>query len=350
MTQLLTEKNKSKPTSTVGRGKAVKEIIIPNSNFYSDDYVSLFLNDSLNLYDKWLSPTCIISDGAYGILGFEGDTSDHLDIVNWYRPHIEMWSKYANPNTTLWFWNSEIGWASVHSTLEKFGWKYVSANIWDKGMGHIAGNVNTSTIRRFPVTTEICVQYAFETQINNMTLKQWLRYEWQRSGLPLNRANEACGVRNAATRKYFDQGHLWYFPPPEMFKRLQEYANKNGNQNEAPFYSLNGKNPISEKEWEKMRYKFYCQYGVTNVWNRASMHNSERIKTNENKGKAVHLNQKPLDLMQLIIKASTDEDDVVWEPFGGLFSASLAAKKLKRIAFSAEIDPTYFCYGLKRFT
>lgn len=39
----------------------------------------------------------------------------------------------------------------------------------------------------------------------------------------------------------------------------------------------------------------------------------------------------------------------VWEPFGGLFSASLAAKQAGRKAFAGEIDPTYFQIGLSRF-
>jgi hypothetical protein len=40
---------------------------------------------------------------------------------------------------------------------------------------------------------------------------------------------------------------------------------------------------------------------------------------------------------------------VVWEPFGGLFSASLAAKHSGRRAYSAEIDGTYFQLGVQRF-
>ena len=60
----------------------------------------------------------IVSDGGYGILGFEGDTSDHLGLPQWYEPHIKAWSEAATPETTLWFWNSEIGWASVHPILE----------------------------------------------------------------------------------------------------------------------------------------------------------------------------------------------------------------------------------------
>ncbi|EKD07642.1 DNA methylase N-4/N-6 domain protein [Arthrospira platensis C1] len=54
--------------------------------------------------------------------------------------------------------------------------------------------------------------------------------------------------------------------------------------------------------------------------------------------------------MQLIIEASSQERDVIWEPFGGLFSASLAANILNRKAFACEIDETYFYYGVKRFS
>ena len=50
----------------------------------------------------------------------------------------------------------------------------------------------------------------------------------------------------------------------------------------------------------------------------------------------------PLDLMALIIEASSEAGDVVWEPFGGLFSACLAARQLGRKAFGAELDPSYF--------
>jgi len=96
-----------------------------------------------------------------------------------------------------------------------------------------------------------------------------------------------------------------------------------------------------------MRSKFFCPHGVTNVWERNAVRGQERVKTVD--GRAVHLNQKPLDLMSRIIEASTEPGDVVWEPFGGLFTASLAASRLKRRAFSGEIDSTYYQYGVQRF-
>jgi site-specific DNA-methyltransferase (adenine-specific) len=95
----------------------------------------------------------IVSDGGYGVLGFDGDTSDHLGLPGWYEPHIKAWAAKATPQTTLWFWNSEVGWASVHPILEKYGFRYINANFWNKGKAHIARNVNTQKIRRFPVVT-----------------------------------------------------------------------------------------------------------------------------------------------------------------------------------------------------
>lgn len=336
------------PTSTVGRGRAVKAVPNHGASYWSDDFVHIWLGDSLEFYETWESPTVIFSDGGYGVLGFEGDTSDHLDLPKWYEPHIAAWSKTASPVTTLWFWNSEIGWASVHPILEKYGWRYVNANVWNKGKGHIAGNINTQKIRRFPVVSELCVQYVFEARIEGLRLKEWLVKEWKRTKLPFRIANEACGVKDVATRKYFDQGHLWYYPPAGMFVKLQEYANTYGDPSGKPYFSIDGINPGTYEQWSRMRSKFYCPHGYTNVWDRPALRGSERLKCNKGSGKAIHLNQKPLDLTSMIIEASSNEGDVIWEPFGGLFTACVASRRLKRKAFSAEIDQTYFHYGMKR--
>lgn len=338
---------KCEPTSTVGRGKALTLDSVPHFEKWKDPLVSLHLGDAMTQYARWERPTVVVSDGGYGVLGFEGDTSDHLRLPEWYEPHVAAWSKAATPSTTLWFWNSEIGWAAVHPVLEKHGWRYVNCNIWNKGKGHIAGNVNTQRIRRFPVVTEVCVQYTFEARVHGMPLKAWLLSEWRRTGLTLRQANTACGVADAAVRKYLDQGHLWYYPPPEMFEKLAAYANEHGKREGRPYFSLDGKRPATGREWASMRSKFQCPHGVTNVWERPALRNGERVKTDD--GKAVHLNQKPLDLMARLIEASSDEGDVVWEPFGGLFTASLAARNLRRRACASEIDWTYFFYGVERF-
>jgi site-specific DNA-methyltransferase (adenine-specific) len=294
----------------------------------------------------------IVSDGAYGVGGFPGDPRTSDDLGGWYREHIEAWSKAASPATTLWFWNTELGWASVHPLLVEHGWEYVQVIVWDKGIAHIAGNVNGDTIRRFPVVTEVCVFYRrrleFPTADQGPLLaKRWLRYEWQRAGLPLAMANDVCGVRNAATRKYLTQDWLWYFPPPEAMARLVAYANETGRPDGRPYFSIDGCRPVTAEEWGRLRNTWTHQHGLTNVWTHPPLNGFERYRGNGrrsaprvyNPGKnaTLHLNQKPLEFMRRIVTACTQPGDVLWEPFGGLCSAAVAAVELGRDAYAAEV-------------
>ncbi len=308
-------------------------------------------------YGAWPTPSTIISDGAYGVRGFHGDTTSPETLADWYRPHVEAWTAAAHPSTTLWFWNTEVGWASVHPLLVENGWDYVETVTWDKGIAHIAGNVNGKTIRRFPVVTEVCVLYqrrfAAETPAGPMPVQQWLRHEWQRAGLPLYLANEACGVRNAATRKYLTQDWMWYWPPGEMVEKLAAYAEEHARtKSDAwPFYSLDGLAPVSAKEWNTLRYQWNHTHGLTNVWQRGPLHDNERLKGTLRRAaprvykptssSSAHLNQKPLEFMERLVKAVTMPGDVVWEPFGGLASGSVAAVALGRQAYVAEMDPDF---------
>ena len=45
--------------------------------------------------------------------------------------------------------------------------------------------------------------------------------------------------------------------------------------------------------------------------------------------------------MRRIVNACTDPGDVVWEPFGGLCTASVAALELGRKAYAAELVETF---------
>ena len=311
---------------------------------------SVFRGDALDAYDKWPAPSAIVSDGAYGIGGFPGDPRTADGLADWYRPHIESWAKHARPSATLWFWNTEIGWATVHPVLAEHGWEYVQSIVWDKGIGHIAGNVNGDTIRRFPVVTELCVFYrrrlVFPTHEGLVHAKQWLRHEWQRAGLPLHRANEACGVANAATRKYLTQDWLWYFPPAPMVARLASYANRHGSPAGTPYYSLDGIAPVTAEEWADLRDSWNHTHGLTNVWSAPPLNGQERYKGNgvrsaprvhrPGRNATVHLNQKPLEFMRRIITAATRPGGVVWEPFGGLCSAVVAAVTSGRNGYAAE--------------
>jgi len=259
--------------------------------------------------------------------------------------------------TTLWFWNTEVGWATVHPLLVEHGWEYVQTIVWDKGVAHVAGNVNGDTIRQLPVVTEICVFYRRRLEFPSsdgatQPARVWLRSEWQRAGLALALANEACGVKNAASRKYLTQDWLWYFPPPDMMKKLADYANRYGEPEGKPYFSLDGKRPVTKKQWASLRHPWRHQHAITNVWSLPPLNGKERYRGNgvrsapriHNPGRNAsnHLNQKPLEFMRRILNASTRRRDIVWEPFGGLCSAAVAATELGREPYAAEIVEQHY--------
>lgn len=317
----------------------------------------IYFERAESLYEHWPTPTCIVADGPYGLAGFPGDLPTVEGLSRWYRPHVEAWTGKATPKTTLWFWNSELGWATVHPLLSEYGWEYRNCHIWDKGIGHVAGNSNTKTLRKFPVITEVCAQYVKRAEFQSpdgtrLTMQEWLRNEWQRSGLPLRLANEACGVANAATRKYLTADHLWYYPPPEAFVQLARYANERGRPSGRPYFSLDGTRPISARVWESMRAKFECSPGITNVWRLPHVGGMERLNGHRKqmkwKFKSLHGSQKPLSLIEIAIRTTTDPGDVVWEPFGGLCPAAVSSLRLGRECHSAEIVQEFYDAAVDR--
>ena len=314
--------------------------------------VVLHYGKAEDCYAGWNPPVCIVSDGPYGLNGFPGDLPSAEGLAEWYRPHIEAWSERSGPETTLWFWNSELGWATVHPVLAEFGWEYRSCHIWDKGLSHVAGNANTKTLRKFPVTTEACVQYVKPARFDGLSMQDWLRREWKRTGLPMRLANDACGMRNAATRKYLTADHLWYFPPPAAFARMAAYANEHGNPAGRPYFSVDGKRSVTEAEWAASRAKFNCSVGVTNVWRCPHVSGGERVAGERSamqwKFKSLHGSQKPLALIERTIAACTDPGDTVWEPFGGLCPAAVSSWRTGRACHSAEIVPEFYDAAVAR--
>ena len=311
---------------------------------------SIYHGDTLDAYDTWLPPTCIISDGPYGLGKFPGDPVAVSGLAEWYAPHVAAWSRKAEPCTTLWFWNSEIGWAKSHPILDLHGWHYEETVVWDKGIAHVAGNCNSKTIRGVPVVTEVAVRYTRRALLPTpsgirLPVKEWVRAEWQRSGLPMNQSNRACGVANAATRKYLTQCHLWYFPPGEAIAAMSDWCERHGKPTNHPYFSLDGKHPPDAKAWDRMRSKWTHTHALTNVWHEQPIHGRERVKGSRG---YLHANQKPFALVERQILASTEPGDVVWEPFGGLCTATIAAARTGRIAYAAEINEEFFQASVAR--
>lgn len=329
--------------------------------------LTLVEDDAVAAYPGWRAPDVIVSDGAYGVGGFPGDPRSPDGLAEWYAPHVAGWSEAAKPSTVLWFWCTEVGWVNVHPLLVASGWEYVQTVTWDKGVGHVAGNVNGRTIRRFPVVTEVCVLYTRTVRLgpDALPVRDWLRDEWVRTGLPWRAANIACGVANAATRKYLTADDAWYPPSGDMVSRLAGYANEHGEAVGRPYFDLvtalrrnSGHDGCAETGadggrggedvsavWDALRYSWTHTHGLTNVWAVPALRGSERVRVN---GRTVHANQKPVELMRRILHATAAPGAVVWEPFGGLVTASVVASAMGCDAYAAESNPVFAAAARRR--
>ena len=78
-----------------------------------------------------------------------------------------------------------------------------------------------------------------------------------------------------------------------------------------------------------------------NVWNFPRVR--YRMDEYEN-----HPTQKPIALLERIIKASSEEGDIILDPFSGTFTTSYVAKSLNRKSIGIEINEDFTKIGIRR--
>lgn len=65
-------------------------------------------------------------------------------------------------------------------------------------------------------------------------------------------------------------------------------------------------------------------------------------KLKDKNGKNLHDTEKPVELMEILVKNSSNENEIVLDPFMGIGSTGVACKNLERQFIGIEIDEKYF--------
>ena len=106
----------------------------------------------------------------------------------------------------------------------------------------------------------------------------------------------------------------------------------------APYTNQNGK----PKDWNKTDEGNFRLTHPSNLWTDISVPFWSMPENTD------HPTQKPEKLIAKLILASSQEGDVVFDPFLGSGTTSVVAKKLGRRFFGVEIDEAYCCLAEKR--
>lgn len=72
------------------------------------------------------------------------------------------------------------------------------------------------------------------------------------------------------------------------------------------------------------------------------------IKQKDVNNKNLHDTEKPVELMSILIRNSSKENDIVLDPFMGIGSTGVACKNLNRNFIGIELDETYFNIAKER--
>ena len=65
-------------------------------------------------------------------------------------------------------------------------------------------------------------------------------------------------------------------------------------------------------------------------------------------GKNIHPTEKPTSILEYMIKKSSNEDDIILDPFAGGGSTLIASKNLNRNAIGIELEENYVDLILER--
>ena len=65
-------------------------------------------------------------------------------------------------------------------------------------------------------------------------------------------------------------------------------------------------------------------------------------------GNNLHPTQKPIDIIQYLIKKSTKENDLILDTFAGSFTTCVASEELNRRSIGIELEQKYCDIGIKR--
>lgn len=182
----------------------------------------------------------------------------------------------------------------------------------DKGMRAVSGRA-TKNYKMFPNTTESCL---FIIKDSKPFIRKILKERQKALNLSSKEINEALGVASYG-------GGMWSIyagnniceqvPTDELWEKLQEIL-----QFDIPY--------------SKIAQTFNPQMGITDVWRDIDFYQEKRF----------HPTQKPMKLIKRLIQASSNENDLVLDPFGGSGVTALACLALKRQFITIELDENYY--------
>ena len=240
------------------------------------------------------------------------------DYVEWSLKWIKEVSRILRLGGTFYCFGYFRTLSLIVPYLEEMGLELRQQIILDKGMRSVSGRA-TKKYKMFPNVTESIL---FIIKDNKQFIKPFLKERQKEMGLTSKQINESLGVKS-------NGGGMWsiytgknvceQFPTEKLWNKLSNILR-------------------FEYPYNKLAQTFNPQMGYTDVWTDIDFY----------KEKHLHPTQKPLKLILRLIMASSNEGDIVLDPFSGSGSTQIGCIKLNRHYIGIELDENYYNISIER--
>ena len=266
----------------------------------------------------------IIADPPY--FKVVGERWDYLwrteeDYLEWARRWIAEASRVLRKGGSFYLFGYFRMLSRLLPILEENGFELRQQIIINKGIQAVSGRA-TKNYKMFPNVTESILLLCKDAK---PFAKNYLKQRQRELGFSAKEINEKLGVKS-------NGGGMWsiytgknvckQLPTEEVWKKLQEILD-------------------FDIPYKRISQTYNPQMGLTDVWDDVNFYcEKDRI----------HPTQKPQKLLARLLLASSNEGDIVLDPFMGGGSTALACINHKRQYIGFEIDPHYYQKSLERLT
>jgi len=199
--------------------------------------------------------------------------------------------------------------------VEAQGFTYRQHITIDKGLRSVAGRTSNK-LKMFPTATEYVVYFHKESRglIREYLQRKQAEYKLSSKDINLHLGKAINGGGTWSTIAGVKQKNIQY-PTREDWDKLGE---------------LFGGMTMN---YDDMVFKFNPIQGLTDVWTDINFYDTKFPKK--------HPTQKPFKLIERLLLCSTDEGDVILDPFMGSCMTGLVCKKHGRHFIGCEKEETY---------
>ena len=286
----------------------------------------------------------ILTDPPYNIGKAKWDKIPNY--IEWCGKWFKECERLLKDNGSFYFWHNDM--VQIAQLMEwirqntRFVFKQMI--VWNKrfdkasNKGFLDGFVEVGGLRNYQQMCEYCLFYTFQDETglttvmldtNNFpTMRGYFKELQVFIGMNIKRINERLGHRKAEHGFYWGSTQ-WGLPTPETYQQLINAFGIDKWQGFREYESL-------RQEYESLRYVFNNQKTHHSVWEYEIAERRE------------HITPKPVDMLENILRHSSNEGDTVLDCFMGSGSTGVACVNTNRNFIGIELDADCFKIAERR--